>query len=142
MTGNPRIVEFATADFIAGTSTYLVPPQVALCVTTGADDRGPARYGRFYLPAPGKSITGDCRLSATHQTDYSSAVKTFLESVHDAIDIPSSLQESQMVNASAVGSGFEQLVTHIRVGRVLDTIRRRRAQLDEQYLTTAVNVTS
>lgn len=142
MVGNPRIVEFAPAAYIAGTSTYLVPPQIALCVTTGGANRGPARYGRFYLPAPGKSVTGDCRISATDQSDYLTGAKAFLEAVQNAIDIPDTFTPAKMINASAVGAGAEQEVTHIRIGRVLDTQRRRRAQLDEAYAETTVDVTT
>jgi hypothetical protein len=135
MQGNPRIEEFATADYVKGqASTGALPPQVSLCVTTEAENRGPARYGRFYLPGLNVTLGSDLRLSVAQQTDYLNKVVTFTKAVADSIDVPLSPVSTSMVNVSGVGTGTLQTVRNLKVGRVLDTVRRRRGAMDEGYL--------
>lgn len=133
MEGNPRIVEFDPATVLDGIGGITRPPQVALCVTLEADNRGPARFGRFYLPGPAVALGSDSLISQADATAMATTVRTFLYAVRDSIDIPQTLARARMVNTSAVGTGTEQYVTKIKVGRVLDTIRRRRFQLVEGY---------
>jgi len=133
MVGNPRIVEIATASQPKGTGPLLYPPQVSLTATMEGDNRGPARFGRFYLPGPAHAVGTDMRLTTVSQTSYLNAVGAFLTDVADAIDIPTSTARAELVNASGIGAGAEQSVTKVRMGRVLDTIRRRRTSLLEEY---------
>lgn len=134
MVGNPRRRIFPTPIPGMGATTY--PPQVALVVSTIANNRGPGRKGRFYLPAPSNEIDSDMRLSATTTGAAKDAVTTFVKAVSDAIDIPLDVTSSTMLNISGAPapSGSSQVVDHIEVGRVLDTLRSRRKSLLEEYV--------
>lgn len=126
MEGNPLVVD-VSADSIGGTGGTVYPPQVSLCVTTVADNRGPARFGRFYLPGPSASLGSDLRLSAGVADGYGEAATQFLKSVSDAVDALG-LRSSSGLNVSGLpsSSGTNQIIDHVEVGRVLDTIRTRR----------------
>lgn len=133
MVGNPRIEEYALSDEIGGNGTHNNPPQIALVVGTIADNRGPARFGRFYLPGPSAEVGADLRLSTAARDSALTATVAFLNSVQGSIDVPDTTVAATMVHSSPVGTGVEQEVQRIRIGRVYDTQRRRRTQLDEDY---------
>lgn len=134
MEGNPRIEEFDPADYVKGTSSAVAVPQIALCVTTVAENRGPARLGRFYLPGPTPVLGAGCILTETAQGTHLTNVTQFLKDVADSIDVPASPVSTSMINVSAVGGGALQTVQSVRVGAALDTVRRRRNKLDERYV--------
>lgn len=136
MDGNPRVEPLASADFVKGTGALKYPPQVSVCVTTVGTERGPARFGRWFLPCPALSITSDHRLSQADATEYAEASSTFAKDVSGAIDIPTSQANAPLINVSNIGTGTNQEVDHIEVGRVLDTQRRRRNQLLEERVST------
>lgn len=117
-----------------GTGTIRYPTDQALCVTTNAVNRGPARFGRFYLPGISKALAADSRLSETDATGYLTLATNFLKSVSDAIDMPLT-SSSEGLNISQVGpGGARQTIDHISVGRVLDRIERRRRSMVEEYV--------
>lgn len=135
MVGNPNIVEWVGAARIKGSAAaHKYPPQIALCVTTEAENRGPGRYGRFFLPGPAIALDTDARLSSGGVGTYVSSVTQFLKDVSDAIDAPFTLTGSSMLNVSAVGTGSSQVVKRVRIGRVYDTLRTRRGALQEEYV--------
>lgn len=117
------------------------PSQISLCVTTVADDRGPGRLGRFYLPAPTGALT-DFRLTTTIATNYAVVTTAFLKAVSDAIDLPNTTDSAPAVNISGlpVLTGTKQDIDHVEVGLVLDTIQTRRRQLvEERYEHTQID---
>jgi hypothetical protein len=59
---------------------------------------------------------------------------TYLKALSDSIDIPDSLVSVPLVNESNVGTGTEQQVDFVRMGRVPDNISRRRNKLLEEYV--------
>lgn len=124
------------ASPINGTgSTNAHPWQVALVATlTTAITRGPGRFGRVYLPGPAVAIvTGDGLISATDAGNYAVNFRNFLNSLNDAAEGFRSGTSRAVCVASGVGNGRMDAVTGIRVGRVLDTQRRRRRSLLEEY---------
>jgi hypothetical protein len=134
MEGNGPLLHDATGDAIDGSGGRIYPPQVAQCVTLVAADRGPAKFGRFFLPGPALALGTDRRYTDTQCGIVSSVVTTFLKDVSDAIDLEA-LNQSACVNVSnrpAGGAGTIQEVDHVEVGRALDTIRTRRNQLLEE----------
>lgn len=144
MEGNPHYREYATADEPkGGGSGQAFPPQIALCVTTEAPNRGPARFGRYYLPLPAVSLESDLRISEARATQILGAQRTFLLALRDAYGTPAAPDVIDLppVNVSTLGgggAGSQQNITRVRVGRVLDTIRRRRNAMDEAYTTVAL----
>lgn len=137
MEGNPRLELLETADFVEGTAGLWHVPQVAVVVTSVAANRGPARYGRFYLPQVAYGPDpADHRLSLVNATSLAEAASTFCKNVSATIDLPTNPANSPLVNISSIGSGTQQEVDHLQVGRVFDTQRRRRnAMLEEPYST-------
>lgn len=134
--GNPTIREFLTAEMPTGTgNAVLFPPDVALCVTTEAENRGHARFGRFYLPGPNVALGTDLRLSAVDAQDWADHTVTFVKAVSDQIDLEG-LQSSEMLNISNDAAATRQTVRNLRVGRVYDRISRRRRQMVEDYVST------
>lgn len=138
---DPRTHEHVYAPTVAGNgSASQYPNQVALVVslTTGLD-RGYAHRGRFYMPIPTWAVQADGMIAAAQALLTANAAKTFIESVSDmpGLDLPNG---PNAVVMSAHGTGATHPVTGIEVGRVLDTQRRRRAQLAEAYSAVAVDL--
>lgn len=137
MEGNgPLQRNYETAELRGGAGTTPYPPQIALCISTVAVNRGAAQFGRFYLPGPTRPFGGDFRISAADAGTYVSLATQFLKDVSDAIDVTFPLQAAGVhVSEGPVGSstGTIQEIDHVRVGRVYDTIQTRRRSLIEDY---------
>lgn len=133
MEGNPKVVDVSSVP-IVGAAQLVYPPQIALVATLVADNRGPARFGRFFIPGPGVPIDTSWRLSEQVCIDTAEKVTQLLKGVSDAIDIPGGLESSAAVNVSTRGgvAGTLQDVDHVEVGRALDTLRSRRRSLVEE----------
>ena len=132
MEGNPLFVD-VSGESAAGGAAVRYPPQIALVATLVGPDRGPGRFGRMYLPGPAEGIAADHRLSTGAAAGYADQVTQFLKSVSDAIDMQVAEVSSSGVNVSAGGGagGTLQVIDHVEVGRVLDTLRTRRNALLE-----------
>jgi hypothetical protein len=132
MEGDPLVVDVSDAG-IQGHGTNRYPPQVALAITTVAPNRGPARFGRWYLPGPTQGMGTDLRLTVTDAQAYGEAAAAFLKDISDAIDLPGTVSSSAGVHASSGGGGTLQAIDHVEVGRVFDTTRtRRNAMLEDR----------
>jgi len=125
------VVVDVSADSIQGADNPKYPPQVALAITKVGDDRGLARLGRFYLPT-NAPLASDQRLSESEASATADAVTQFVKDISGAIDLPGTLESSPLLNVSNRGAGAKQEVDHLEVGRVLDTLRRRRRSLLEE----------
>jgi hypothetical protein len=135
--------EFVFPDLAGGGNAIFAihPQQVALAVslTTGYS-RGLAHRGRFFMPMPVCPITETTGLIDTVTADQvRQSVKTFLEAVADVpgIDAPNSLTPSVM---SRRGAGGHRVITGVEIGRALDTQRRRRRGLKENYEAVALDL--
>lgn len=112
---------------VAGTGNTSMPPQVALAITLRtAKTRGRAHAGRFYIPRIAGAIDSDGRLSAALAAQTAGIATTFLDSLNTALE-----GIARVAVLSDVGLGAVNDVTHVEVGRVLDTMRSRRRSLDE-----------
>ena len=102
-------------------------PQVALVATllTGSK-RGLASSGRIYVPSPGAAVGADGRISTSDAAVMQSAVTTLVQSINAIENL------GDVMVGSRVGTGAARPVTGVVVGRTLDTMRSRRAQLPEQ----------
>lgn len=112
-----------------GTGSGFVPNQLACAVslTTGFS-RGPAHRGRFFLPMPVYATAADGMISAANAQSISGAVDTFIGAVNGA-----STDFDVAVFSRKLGAATHRPVTGNLVGRVLDTQRRRRRSLAENY---------
>lgn len=131
--GTPRQVLITPGSEPQGSAGVKLPSQVALCVTTEGEARGPARFGRFYLPGPAAAVQADWRMSEADCEAYVVLATDFLKAVSNSIDVTGSPRSVEMINVSGIGTGAKQTVKTVRVGRVYDTQRRRRGKLEEAY---------
>lgn len=128
---NIKIVEYATPVPGSGTTRY--PPQVALCISLWAANRGPAQHGRVFLPSPARQLVGSTQtVTSGDTTEYLAAFKTYIEALKDAM-YPITAEGECLENVSKVGAGTNQEVVEYRAGQALDTIRTRRNKLLENY---------
>lgn len=103
------------------------PGQLAnvVSLTTGLQ-RGRGHIGRFYLPCGSSmSLDVDGRITATDAMAISNATKTFLNTIH-------TVTTGQPVVFSRIGQTATPILG-VKVGRVIDTQRRRRASMVEDY---------
>ena len=137
--GNPMIRELATPIQGTASATPRYPSDVAVCVTTEAINRGPARYGRFFLPSPAHPMNNDWRWHPTDITTLLNATVNFAKSVTDAVDLELT-QSAELLNISkgtprvpsTLVSGVRQTVDRLKIGLRPDRISRRaRAHLEE-----------
>lgn len=130
MEGNPLLVDVSAAN-ITGGQTIKFPPQVALVITTVGANRGPARFGRFYLPTAA-TMDATMRMSVSSATAAADSCTAFMKAVSDAVDIPLRISGVDGINVSGIGAGTNQVIDHLEVGRALDTLRNRRKSLLEE----------
>jgi hypothetical protein len=123
--------ESVLADIPGGGPTATAyPNQVALVVslTTGFS-RGPAHRGRFYLPLPGSPIDiVNGTLDPANTAFCVTATNTFIGALNAA-----SANCKVAVFSRKSGAATHRLVTGNQVGKVLDTQRRRRRSMVENY---------
>lgn len=102
-------------------------PQIALVLSMRtARSRGYASNGRMYIPSSLGITAGTGLISAADAGNAATAGATFIGAVNAVgIGIASVM--------STVGTGRSEPITGVRVGRVMDTQRRRRNQLPETY---------
>lgn len=110
------------------------PPQVAYVVTLRAEDyrRGPAAFGRFYVPCGDVGVTGTGVFSEASAQAYADRAGTFLEDIQFISADPGEVLRVQLFG-DGVGGPRQSNVRSVEVGNVYDTQRRRRASIDETY---------
>lgn len=112
---------------VPGVGTSNLPAQIANAVTLRtAAQRGRASSGRFYYPATGRVVGSDGRLSAATAGAIAADATALLNSLNAA------LPGFQVGVFSSIGTGIWRPVTHVEVGRVLDTMRSRRRSIEEE----------
>lgn len=114
-------------------SSDSLPPQNSIVASLVTPVSGRKGKGRFYMPAPPEtlvSVPGGL-LSSGACTNQATAASTLLSNlaIDQTVPIPIYL------NAIVTGAPWTKYgkVTGVRVGNVIDTQRRRRAQITETY---------
>lgn len=109
-------------------------PQLSTVATLLTDaHRGHASKGRIYLPATDEStLTGTGELSSAYAIEVRSSVVDFINAINGVLSDAFSANMKIAV-MSPLGAGLSRTVTQVKAGRVIDTQRRRRRQLDEAY---------
>lgn len=127
-----KTTDLAQAVFTAaarGTSTTVLPNQVALAVTLDTGQPGRTKRGRLYLGGFGSGLleTASGRLKATEANTIAQAFADFLQKSRDqSLDIDA----YRPVVFSRVGSSALPILS-VSIGNVMDTQRRRRDSLVE-----------
>jgi hypothetical protein len=103
--------------------------QVAMVVslTTGFV-RGPAHRGRFYMPLPCMAVQADGAVGVPAREALKGTANTLLTALNAV-----NAQYKVAVFSRKAGAPAHRTVTGIEVGRVLDTQRRRRSKVPENY---------
>lgn len=118
------------ADLVGGGENINpFPNQICAVVTlrTGFT-RGPAHSGRFYLPLPSVTIQSDGRVNAGWADGVSDSTDTFISDLNGQ-----DADYEVAIFSRKSGQAGNRRVTGNQVGRVLDTQRRRRRSLVEDY---------
>lgn len=101
-------------------------PQIALCLSLRTSrSRGYASNGRMYIPST-YPVGGDGMLDENTCENSATSAANFVAEIN-------ALGLGDVSVMSNVGAGRIEAVTAVRVGRVMDTQRRRRNQLPELY---------
>lgn len=118
----------------AGAGSITRTLQDSVVVTLDTSGRSKPRTGRFYLPPQAFGIDFEDHISEASAGHVLDGVGDFLGRVDSAFqDI--SLFDFRLIVQSRQGPGFVQKpVTGLRVGRVVDTQRRRRNAIPEAYV--------
>jgi hypothetical protein len=121
-------IESLVTTPVAGGSTAIGIPQISTVVTlTTPLLRGKGSVGRMYLPPSGlRILVADGRLDAAAAQAIANAAGTFITDLNGLLDGDVSV-------FGQTGTGTARDVTGVRVGRVLDTQRRRRNAIPEGY---------
>lgn len=140
MVGNPVIVEFAPAAYLKGTGGSNLPLTTSMCVTSEAENRGPGRYGRFFLPLPSMTIGTDFRWTSAAIDSMLTAVVTMVKAISNASK-PQDVVPLVNISAESAGSAHgysahgpvQQEVKRLKIGLVPDVIQTRSNKLLEEY---------
>jgi hypothetical protein len=118
----------ATAPTNGGGSATILPQAALVVSIMTANARGLAHTGRFYSPAFALPVSSDGRIAEAYATTVAEAATALLNAVN------SDDASFQVAVVSDVGEGHQVEATHVRVGRVVDTMRSRRTSLPEGYI--------
>lgn len=122
-----------------GASILGYAPQLALVATSvSAQRKDPGKYNRMYFPTTVPDLYGGIYLDAGQQQAFADAVANFFSEVNAAIEV-AGVTGLLAVVASSKGTGSTLPIINVRAGRVLDTQRRRRNKLTENYVTSEVD---
>lgn len=123
----------------AGSAKF--PNQVALAITlTTAVNRGPANKGRFYSPLPSVPVEqSDGMITAANADLIAASATTLIEAISDTPGLDTASDPGVVVMSRKLGAPYTRRVSGVKVGRVLDTQRRRRRSLSENYSTHVVD---
>lgn len=105
--------------------------QLTLGVSTVTGfNRGPAHRGRFYLPSPGITIGTDGRMPTAVIDGVADSCITMRTAVNSA-----GAGHVMVVMSRKAGAPGHRAITGFEIGTVVDTQRRRRRSLVEDYRT-------
>lgn len=118
----------------SGAASTALPPQCALVVSLqgGSKPNGTPYRGRFYTPAPGKGQTEAGYITTTAQEAWRDFWGKFLDDF-------ASLAGLRTTRIWSRSQGLTVAIDSIRIGRVIDTIRSRRTDLPEEYISRGVS---
>lgn len=110
------------------------PWQCSLAVSLdAAPQMGRGNHGRVYLPPQGLPVQTDDQVNTGYMAGIQTAIMTWLNATQQALD-----PQSRLVIASQGPPASLKSVVSVRIGRVVDTQRRRRRSTVENYLVQAL----
>jgi hypothetical protein len=128
----PYIATLAEPNY-GETTSNRHPNQVSLVCTWMAGGLGRGRRGRIYLPPQGLAVDTDDQIGVEVAGDIAFLMQQFIGNVNAEMS-----GDAIAVIASGAGAGILRGIDTIKIGRVLDTQRRRRRSVPEEYVIEAV----
>ena len=123
-------VEFMLPTPVTGSASNGYPQIACVLSLRTARARGYASNGRMYIPSARSPAPADGLITIAQAESIRDSAAAFIANVETSgIGVPAVM--------STVGAGRTEAVTSVRIGRVMDTQRRRRNQLPELYTTPA-----
>ena len=114
-------------------------PQLALVTTLSSGKRkDPGKYSRMYWPTVGVLIDSQGRLTKLQQTNVLNSFALLIESINNVLQTEIGPDVAVYVMSNS-NPPFMLPAVEAKVGRVLDTQRRRRNKLVEEYVTTSID---
>lgn len=126
-----RVITWSPEDNPGAGGSLLHPPQIAMCCTLQAVRPGRHGHGRFYLPGCTAAVTQDGVISGAVRDGIATSVGSTLNAIN-------ALDASANAICVAGSDGITSPVNILRIGMVLDTQRRRRNAMAENYVLTAI----
>lgn len=122
---------------IAGSASSMLPPQMAFAVTMRANILGRTGRGRIYVPALSNSafVSTDGVIQTTPQTGLRTA---FIDMLNALQNLPGTPDYVPLVVITSPGKASAVRPSEVRTGQRIDTIRSRREQVPETYVTVAL----
>lgn len=119
----------------ANATLYGYAPQLSTVITLiSGKFRDPGRYNRFYVPSVAIA-TASGKMDPIRQVAIATRAQEFINNVNEACrDINPTLQVSVVSQGNATTPPLSTYVQELSVGQVLDTQRRRRNKLTENYV--------
>jgi hypothetical protein len=134
--------EHVFADLAGGgdpMNTIVNQSSIAVSLTTGFS-RGPAHRGRYYLPMPSVQVLADGTVNPAFITPMLASTKTFLEAIADVPGVDIVTSPTPTVMSRKLGAPAHRKITGCAIGKVVDTQRRRRRSLAENYANQALDL--
>lgn len=119
-------------------NTAYAPQNAIVNTLVSGEYRDPGKYNRFYLPFCLRTETTTWALSTSAQEAYASGLSNFIGEINDILVEGLAPYYAAVAVVSSAGTGYSSPVQFVRIGKVIDTQRRRRNKLNEDYVTLEV----
>lgn len=130
--GNDAQVSLYPSPVIGLSATdYAVPQLSVACTLLTGISRGRGSRGRFYPPPQVQALAADGRIDTQR-------ANTLVLNHRELLNAINAVGIGRVCVGSALGTGLLEPVTQVRIGRIIDTQRRRRNQISEEYVGLAV----
>lgn len=139
-TTDPVISDHSAEPVSGGVGVGTSIPQGTVAVTMHSGTTfGKANYGRFYLPWASFSVSDSGHIGSGQVGNLLTLTTNVFEACYTAVNTNSASGGTlALTNMSQVGAGTNKRPTQWRIGDVVDTQRRRRNRIAENYQTGAL----
>jgi uncharacterized protein YqgV (UPF0045/DUF77 family) len=131
---------YYTPEIVGPNAGTGFPPQISVVATLLAGNgKGLGGKGRMYLPGIALGIDGTGHFPPGSNQGVADRLAAMFNTIEASFDIAGQVINASQGRDTGLFEGkVNRAVTHIRVGNVYDTQRRRRNQLVESYATAAL----
>lgn len=128
------------ADKSGGVMGSFIPQATIAFTMESPKWKDPGKYNRFYLPTSNPSGNGEFRLNQSQVNLALTTCQTLIEGVNEILAGLTATPASMVSVVSGTREGSTLAVIKLRLGRVIDTQRRRRNAIPEEYTSRTINL--